>query len=127
MDMYKKIAHIENEADFNDVITELNDRFGPAPQCVKNLLSTAILKSYAQNAGIKKVEQSAAEVRLFPDTPNVQAFIKLSSFDRENVKISGGKTSAPYIVVKIKPNEDFALYPIKVLKKYKEYIDEQNK
>lgn len=126
MEMYKKIAHIENEADYNDVITELNDRFGKVPECAKNLLSTAILKSYAQNAGIKKVEQSATEVRLFPDTPNIQAFIKLSSYDRENVLIKGGGTSAPYIVVKIKPNEDFSVYPIKVLKKYKEFISAQD-
>jgi transcription-repair coupling factor (superfamily II helicase) len=126
MEMYKKIAHIENEADYNDVITELNDRFGKVPECAKNLLSTAILKSYAQNAGIKKVEQSATEVRLFPDTPNIQAFIKLSSYDRENVLIKGGGTSAPYIVVKIKPSEDFSVYPIKVLKKYKEFISAQD-
>lgn len=124
MDMYKKIAHIENEADYNDVITELIDRFGPVPECAKNLLSTAILKSYAQSAGIKKVDQQKSMVRLYPEAPNTVAFVKLSQYDRENVKIEGGKTATPFITVAIKPNEDFSALPIKVLKKYKEILNE---
>ena len=123
MEMYKKIAHIETEADYNDVITELVDRFGPAPQSAKNLLNTAIVKAYAQNSGVKRVDQLKNEVQLYPDVPNIKALVKLSSFDRENVKIENGKTSV-YISVKIKPNEDFSASAIKVLKKYKEYVSE---
>ena len=66
MDMYKKIAHIETEADYNDIVTELMDRFGPVPQIAKNLLNTAIIKAYAQKAGIKRVEQTKTEICLYP-------------------------------------------------------------
>ena len=127
MEMYKKIAHIENEADFNDIITELVDRFGKLPQCAKNLVNASIVKAYAQNADIKKVDQLNGEVRLYPTTLNKIALAKLSMVDRENVKICGGGTSSPYICVKIDTGADFSLMTVKILKKYKQILDEENK
>ena len=126
MEMYKKIAHIENEADYNDIVTELTDRFGKLPPCAKNLLNASILKAYAQSAKMKKVDQLKAEVRLYPEIINNMVLVKLSSYDRENVKICGGRSAVPYISVAIKPNEEFTSLPIKVLKKYKEFVDELN-
>ncbi|MBR2024571.1 MAG: transcription-repair coupling factor, partial [Clostridia bacterium] len=123
MEMYKKIAHIETEEDFNDILTELTDRFGKVPQSAKNLLNTAIVKAYAQKAEIKQVEQTDTEIKLYPDIPNNQVLVKLSCYDRENVKIVNKKTGL-YISVKIKPDEDFSAQAIKVLKKYKIYLDE---
>ena len=122
MEMYKKIAHIENEADYNDIVTELRDRFGELPQCAKNLLNASIVKAYAQIADIKKVDQLKIEVRLYPNVINLPALLELSKYDRKNVLISGvGK--APYICVKTDTGADFSLLTVKALKKYKEILD----
>ncbi len=124
MEMYKKIAHIENEADYNDIVTELTDRFGKPPQSAKNLVNASVLKAYAQVAGVKKVDQMKNEVRLYLDTVDTVALVKLSSYDRENVKICQGRSAAPYISVAVKLSEEFSALPIKVLKKYKQYREE---
>ena len=122
MEMYKKIAHIENEADYNDIVTELTDRFGALPIEARNLVSASIVKAYAQSADIKKVDQLKGEVRLFPNIISMPALLELSSFDRKNVLISGvGKT--PYICVKTDTGADFSLMTVKALKKYKQIID----
>lgn len=125
MEMYKKIAHIENEVDYNDIITELRDRYGELPQSAKNLLNASIVKAYAQNADIKKVDLLKGEVRLYPNIINLPALLELSKFDRKNVLISGvGK--APYICVKIDAGADFSLMTVKTLKKYKQILEEIN-
>ena len=125
MEMYKKIAHIENEADYNDIATELIDRFGKLPQCAKNLLNASIVKAYATVADIKKVDQLNGEVRLYPNIINKMALAKLSMCDRNGVKICGGSGTVPYISVKIDTGADFSLPTVKTLKKYKQILDEE--
>ena len=119
MEMYKKIAHIENEADYSDIMSELTDRFGPLPKCAKALLDTALVKAYASVVRMQKVEQLRGEVRLFPEAPNLPVLLEISKMDRQRVQICGvGKT--PYIKVVIESPDDFSTLPVKVLKRYKE-------
>ncbi len=126
MEMYKKIAHIENEADYNDIVTELIDRFGALPSSAKNLVNTALVKAYAQSADIKKVDQLKGEVRLYPNQINLQALLELSKYDRKNVLICG-VNKIPYICVKIDTGKDFSDTTVKALKKYKEALDKFKK
>ena len=124
MEMYKKIAHIENEADYNDIHSELKDRFGEVPKSTKNLLDTALIKAYAQLAKIKKVDQLKNEVRLYPETININALISLSSVDRKSIVISGGKQT-PFICVKYDTGAGFLDITLKALKRYKELADKE--
>lgn len=119
MEMYKKIAHIENEEDYNDVLSELKDRFGNPPQSAKNLLSTAIVKAYAERAGMKKVDQLKGEVRLYPELVDLQILLEMSKIDRKSVLISG-VNKIPYICVKIDAGADFSERTLWTLKKYLE-------
>ena len=45
LDIYKRIAGIETEAEYDDMLEELVDRFGEPPKPVQNLLQVAGLKS----------------------------------------------------------------------------------
>ena len=122
--MYKKIAHIENESDYKDVIEELKDRFGPLPKCAAALLQVALIKAYACPARIKKVDKLKDEIRLFPNELNLNILLEISKMDRKNVLICGvGKT--PYISVKLDTSPDFSSLAVKVLKKYKELLDKE--
>lgn len=47
LEMYKKIAAIENEEEFSDVYDEISDRFGEVPQAVYDLMTVSLIKSYA--------------------------------------------------------------------------------
>lgn len=64
LDVYKRIAGIEDERDFNDMSDELMDRFGPLPKPVRNLLLIADLKACAHRASITEIKQSGDDVKL---------------------------------------------------------------
>ncbi len=57
LDLYKRIAGIEDMADYEDMTDELNDRFGPLPEPVQNLLRIAYLKACAHRASITEIKQ----------------------------------------------------------------------
>ena len=49
---YKRIAAVEDEADKEDILEELIDRYGDPPQCVLNLINIAYMRSLASRVGI---------------------------------------------------------------------------
>mgnify|MGYP000469576885 CR=1 FL=1 len=57
LDIYKRIAGIENEAEMDDMLEELIDRYGDIPRKVQQLLQIALLKSLAHSAYLVAVEQ----------------------------------------------------------------------
>lgn len=97
MEIYKKISAISDDASFNELSHELNDRFGPVPEEVSALLSICEIKilckalhiaSIKERAGVASVEFSRVKdinvtkvitlikgssglVRLDPARPNV--------------------------------------------------------
>ncbi|MBQ7788605.1 MAG: transcription-repair coupling factor [Clostridia bacterium] len=117
MEMYKKIAHIENEDDLKDICEELSDRFGAIPEPVKMLVSVAIVKAYASLARFKRVEQLKNEIRLFPEEVNLPVLVEISRLDRKNVTVSGvGKI--PYISIKTDTGSSFYKKTVEVIKFY---------
>ena len=57
MDIYKRIAAIENEEEKEDMMEELTDRFGDIPKKVEKLLDAAGLKALAHSIYVTSVEQ----------------------------------------------------------------------
>lgn len=55
IEMYKKIASILDEDDYDELIEELIDRFGDLPKPVQNIMDIALTKSYSARAGFIKV------------------------------------------------------------------------
>ena len=109
MEIYKKIAHIENNVDKQDVEAEITDRFGEMPKCAKMLTSVALLKASAVRGRIKRIEQLRGEFRLYPEDLNLPVFVEISKYDKAHVQVCGvGKT--PYFSVKLSPGDDFSQY-----------------
>lgn len=63
LDIYKRIAGIENEEEMDDMMEELIDRFGDIPKKVQQLLTIAHLKALAHSAYIISVEQKGQEFK----------------------------------------------------------------
>lgn len=61
LDIYKRIASIENESEMDDMVEELIDRFGDIPKKVQQLLYIANLKALAHSAYVISVEQKGEE------------------------------------------------------------------
>jgi transcription-repair coupling factor (superfamily II helicase) len=55
--MYKRVAGVETGSQLNDVRGELEDRYGPPPAAVRNLLEYATLKLLAQRVGVAGIER----------------------------------------------------------------------
>ena len=64
LDIYKRIAGIENQQDYDDMLEELLDRFGEMPKAVLNLLAVAKLKGEAHQAYVTEIKQFGKEVRI---------------------------------------------------------------
>jgi transcription-repair coupling factor (superfamily II helicase) len=67
---YKRISTIATEAEKQDVRKELEDRFGPPPSSVENLLEYAALKSLCERLRISSVERQGTRIalRFHPET-----------------------------------------------------------
>ncbi|MDD2980996.1 MAG: transcription-repair coupling factor [Hespellia sp.] len=63
LDVYKRIAGIENEEEMEDMLEELIDRFGDIPRKVQQLLQVANLKALAHSAYVISVEQKDTEIK----------------------------------------------------------------
>ena len=64
IDMYKKIAAIENEDDKFQIEDELIDRYGDIPKAVQNIIEVAALKITAKEAGITEITQHGTSLTL---------------------------------------------------------------
>ena len=74
MDLYRRIALIRTEADADDVLDELIDRFGEPPSAVTSLVRVALVRGEAGKAGITDITQKG----------NILRFT-LAEFDMERV------------------------------------------
>jgi transcription-repair coupling factor (superfamily II helicase) len=60
--MYKRVAGVETEAQLTDVAAELQDRYGPSPPAVRNLLEYASLKLLCMRVGVNAIERKRDSV-----------------------------------------------------------------
>ena len=66
-DIYKKIAALADENDLADMTAALEDRFGPVPASVRNLLKLSVVGRMAEACGIVELRQQRDRVLLFFD------------------------------------------------------------
>ena len=64
LDIYKRIASIENEEEMDDMLEELIDRFGDVPRKVQQLLHIALLKAFAHSVYVTAVEQKTDTIKI---------------------------------------------------------------
>jgi len=64
LDVYKRIAEIEDEEEFLDMQEELLDRFGDIPSSVNNLLNIALIKSMCHSVYITSMIHKNDQVKL---------------------------------------------------------------
>src|SRR5229473_2999911 len=62
LQMYKRVARVETESQLADVGAELQDRYGPLPQTVRNLLDYASLKLLCMRVGVNAIERKRDSV-----------------------------------------------------------------
>lgn len=63
-EMYKRIADISDRDEYDDIYSELIDRFGNLPKPVENLMDIAQLKAKAHKAYIKEIAQKDRYIKI---------------------------------------------------------------
>ena len=101
LDMYKRIAALENEGERSDMEDELIDRFGDIPHAAQNLLRIAVLKAAAHRSGILQIAQKPDGIRFYMqpdavlDVAKIPAMIE--AFEGKLRYISGNDAHFLYI------------------------------
>lgn len=101
LDVYKRIAAISSEEDYDDMVEELLDRFGDIPRAVLNLLRIASLKAKAHRLYLTEVKQKGDEItfkvyekgRL--DVSQINAFL-MSQKGRVSMRVTSGVPTFVY-------------------------------
>lgn len=72
MELYKRIALIRSQEDYNEMQEELEDRYGDLPRSVQTLLEIALLKAEAHDLGITSISQKQGNLVLeFGTAPKI--------------------------------------------------------
>ncbi len=61
---YKRIADAATVEESGELLAELEDRYGPAPEAVRSLLKFSVLKSAAQKLGIEAIDRRAGALNV---------------------------------------------------------------
>ena len=117
MDMYKRIARVENEADYDDMIDEMCDRFGEPDSAAVNLCRVARIRALGRQAGFSKVEERDGAVRLFTSDMDAAALQRLAGiYPTLGVRVMLGTN--PHITMKTKKNLRNTEFLIELLENY---------
>ena len=103
LDIYKRIASIENPAESEEMRGELLDRFGAVPKSVENLLRISLIREQAHQIYITEIKGKNERIQIYmkPDANIDPAKIPelLSAFPKKLNFVAKGN---PYFVYKYK-------------------------
>lgn len=108
IEIYKKIALIENQEDISEMIDELEDRFGELPEPVFHLLEIARLKFHADNLNIEEIKAKGDEIIIqFRSTDNLdgQRIFGLTNLYRRRLRIRNDRKKPAIICRRTKMND----------------------
>ncbi|MFC7505980.1 transcription-repair coupling factor, partial [Nocardioides sp. GCM10030258] len=66
LEMYKRLAEVRTDADVDEIIAELDDRYGEPPEQVSALLLVARFRARVRAAGIREISTVGKNVRFAP-------------------------------------------------------------
>ena len=114
VDMYKKISVIENQAEKEELIDELIDRFGNVPKSVMNLLEIAILKAEATGLGVSEITAKENHITFKFDQSFFEPRFIMEMIKKFPREISTRPNSAEPLII-YKPKEKKTLGNIKFI------------
>lgn len=107
LDMYKRIAGVENQEDYENMQEELEDRFGTIPVPAENLLKVALCKGRAGKAQIIQIKQKPEGIRFY-----LHQNANISS-EKVLKMLESYKGAVKYVPGKKGDTEPYFLYPMK--------------
>lgn len=127
LDIYKKIASIESEADKLDTESEICDRFGDLPESVSALIAVAEVKYLAKECSISEITVKENQILFyFKGDMHLEAIANLVSLYGNKFFVSAG--TKPYMAKKIDEKKEPILVAVKnLLQEYKKCLQQDEK
>ncbi|MBS6366334.1 MAG: transcription-repair coupling factor [Clostridiales bacterium] len=94
MDLYRRMAAVRTQADCDDLLSELVDRYGDPPKSVLNLLDTALLRAAASKAGIRDISQKNNQIHFTLGALNFEAVSAVCAdpYNKGRIYLAAGST-----------------------------------
>ncbi|OUQ76895.1 transcription-repair coupling factor [Flavonifractor sp. An100] len=106
MDLYRRIAALRTEADADDLVDELIDRYGEPPRTVNNLISVALLRADAAGAGITDIDQKNGSLLFTVPSFDLRQVSELCGGSKYKGRLLFSAGEKPYLSLKLKKGED---------------------
>ncbi len=121
MDIYRRIATIRNEDDADDVVDELVDRYGDIPRSVNALVSIALLRSAAADAGISDISQKSGSLLFTLGNLDFEAVSYICSDKSLKGRVLFSAGEKPYLSLRLVKGEDPLTAATQFVAKYSGY------
>lgn len=126
LEIYKRIAAISNEEEYEEMADELMDRYGELPKSAQNLLEIALIKALAHEAGITQLihKGDLTKIHMYPMAP-----VKAEKIPELINKYKGAMkftmAEVPFFTVRFKqmPKQDLLKCEKNVIKDLKTLLD----
>ena len=125
MDLYRRIAAIRSEADADDVMDELIDRYGDPPRTVNNLISVALLRADAARNGISQIDQKGANLNFYLDQFDLQRVSALCGLEKYRSRLLFSAGERPYLALRLKKGEYALKFGRKLVEDYAKTAPDQ--
>ena len=106
MDLYRRIAALRTEQDADDLVDELIDRYGEPPRTVNNLISVALLRAEAAQAGITDIDQKNGALLLAIPEFDLRPVSQLCGGGKYKGRLLFSAGEKPYLSLRLKKGED---------------------
>ncbi len=116
MSLYKKIAHVRNERDTEDLYEELSDRYGEPPEPVLFLLDVALLRALAEKCKIVSLTQEGLQVKILPACFELDVWQEIA--DMPGVRLRVVIAEEPYLILTLREKDDPLAILCEMFKKY---------
>ncbi len=116
IDIYKKIAAIENAQDVDDIADELLDRYGDLPSSVETLLSISLVRAMACECGFIQIDQEQNGVVIYPKELDVLAWSEMGGIYPGRIIMK--PTEKPHVLCKGRRGEPVFAFLDGLLKNY---------
>lgn len=106
MDLYRRIAAVRSEAEADELVDELIDRYGEPPRPVNNLISVALLRATAARCRISDLAQKGDKLIFTLEEFCLESFSALCAQEKYSKRMLLMPGDAPRFSFRLAKNED---------------------
>ncbi len=123
LDVYKKIARVENEADADDIADELLDRYGDLTPAVETLLDAALCRAQGAECGFTQIDEKGGAVVIYPAELDIAVWSEMSDIFKGRILIN--PVARPFVTCRKPTKEPIFSFIRTLLKKYLQIISKK--